>query len=181
MSGSLLSDKQLNRLVTQKTNKSGNNGIIGTWTTQSPNPIKPFYPETGDYSYTKLELTEDKLSLIISFNSDYSNPNSYINRDYKLVDNTIQINIASEDGMYLNPGYPIPNVSPPGSTGSGFYKFVERTFIFTPSSNKVYFTSKYNLADQNELKLFKVALTDSGNWNIYDTSAEYIIELNKTM
>lgn len=181
MSGSLLSDKQLNRLVTQKTNQSkdNNNSIIGVWTTQSPNVIQPFYPETGSTNYLKLEITENMLTLLSSFNSDYSNPTIYVNQPYKLVDNTIQINVANEDGMFIHPGYPIPNVSRPG--GTGFHKFVQRTLIFTPSTNKIFLIAKFNLLDSKELDLFKLVLKDSGEWNVFDTSAEYIIEVNRIM
>jgi len=182
MSRSLLSDKQLNRLVTQKTNHSGdNNGIVGTWTYVGGNSIQPFYPDTGPHIYTKLELTGDKLEYLTSFNSDFSDPIAYINREYKFDDNTIRFNIANDDGSYIFSGYPIPNVSQPGSTGSGFHKFSELTFIITPSTNIVFAIIRFNLVDQTELNAFKQVLLQSSNLNVFNSSVEYFFQLNRTM
>lgn len=184
MSGSLLSDKQLNRLVTQKNNHSDdNNGIVGTWTYVGGNAIQQFYPETGPHIYQKLELKENKLEYTTSFNPDFSDPITYINREYKLDGNTIQFNKAYDDGSYIFPGYPVPNVSQPESTGSGFYKFSESKFIITPSTNIVFVIVRFNLVDQNELNAFKQVLlqSSSSNLNVFDRSVEFFSQLNRTM
>ena len=174
-----MSDKQLNRLVTQKTNHSDdNNGIVGTWTVEPPNPIELVFPETGPTSYHKLELTKDKLLFVTSFNSDFSDPIAYINTEYKLVDNTIEINMASTDNMYLIPGYQIPGISDEG--GLGAHKIARRTFIFVPSSDSVYYNFKASIINKKETEFFKSTLTDY-NWNILPNSAEYYLELKKTM
>ena len=180
MSGSLLSDKQLNRLVTQKTNQSDsdNNSLyIGTWTNTAPNPIVALYPETGSTVYTKLEIKENNLIFISSFNSEHSNPIVYINTEYKLNNNTIETNMSSDEYMYLIPGFPIPGIS---DEGLGAHKCAERKFIFTQDGNSVAYRSRASILNQAEVEIVKPLLINSG-WNVHTDSAEFYQQLFKTM